>query len=191
MAISTRLRAPSLAIRLAMWVLTVLRRDVQLVGDLAVGPPARHGGEDLLLAVGERLDRAARGGAAGPASAKAREQPGGDARGDERVAVGGGVDGLGEQRRAGVLEQEAPGAGPQRGVDVLVEVEGGDDDDGERVGDVRPGEQRGWPRCRPGRACGCRTGTRRGAGAGPARRPAARRRPRRRPRCPAGRRGSS
>jgi uncharacterized membrane protein len=31
-------------------------RDVQLVGDLAVGPPARHGEEDLLLPTGERLD---------------------------------------------------------------------------------------------------------------------------------------
>ena len=41
------------------------------------------------------------------------------------------------------LSRKPAGAGPQRGVDVLVEVEGGDDDDGERVGDARPGEEAG------------------------------------------------
>jgi hypothetical protein len=38
------------------------------------------------------------------------EQPFGDARRDERVAGRGGVDGLAEQARSGVLEQEPAGA---------------------------------------------------------------------------------
>ena len=68
------------------------------------------------------------------------EQARGDARGDQGVAVGGRVDGLGEQGGPGVLEQEPPGAGLQRPVHVLVEVEGGDDDDRQRVVDVGAGE---------------------------------------------------
>ena len=47
-------------------------------------------------------------------------------------------------RRSGrVFEQEAPGAGLQRPVHVLVEVEGGDHDDRQRVDDVGSGELAG------------------------------------------------
>src|SRR3712207_6912429 len=41
---------------------------------------------------------------------------------------------------SGVLEQEPAGAGSERPVDVLVEVEGGDDHDRQGVGDVRSEE---------------------------------------------------
>src|SRR4029450_9518741 len=41
---------------------------------------------------------------------------------------------------AHVLQQEAAGPGPQRGVDVLVEVEGGEDHDLDRVGHAGPGQ---------------------------------------------------
>ena len=80
------------------------------------------------------------------------------------------MDRLDEQLGPGVLEQEAAGAGPQRAVDVLVEVERRDDHDGDRVR-RRPARRAGGsPRCRPARASGCRTGTRRAAAAAPARR---------------------
>ena len=50
-----------------------------------------------------------------------------------------------------VLEQEAAGAGPQRGERVLVEVEGGQDDARrERTAGARSA---GWPRRRPCPAC--------------------------------------
>ena len=52
----------------------------------------------------------------------------------------GGADGFREQGRAGALEHEAGGAGPQGAVDVLVEVEGGDDHDPERVGHAGSGD---------------------------------------------------
>jgi hypothetical protein len=51
------------------------------------------------------------------------------------------VDRLGQELGTGVLEQEAAGAGLERAVHVLVEVEGRDDHDRERVLDVRAGEQ--------------------------------------------------
>ncbi len=47
---------------------------------------------------------------------------------------------LGEQLRARVLQEEAARPGPQRRVDVLVEVEGRDHDDREWVFDAGPGE---------------------------------------------------
>jgi len=46
-------------------------------------------------------------------------------------------------RVAGVLEDEADGTGAKDSVDVLVEVEGGDDDHAEGVGDVRAGQGAG------------------------------------------------
>ena len=48
-----------------------------------------------------------------------------DGGGDECVAVVGGADGLHEQRRAGVFEDEAGGATAQRPVNVFIEVECG------------------------------------------------------------------
>mgnify|MGYP000904804758 CR=1 FL=1 len=59
------------------------------------------------------------------------EESDGDAGCDECVSVGGGVDRLGQQGESGVLEEESAGAGFEGAVDVLVEVEGGDDHDRE------------------------------------------------------------
>ena len=56
MAISTRFRAPSLFIRLARWVLTVLRLMKSSSAISALVRPAGDGHEHLFLAVGERLD---------------------------------------------------------------------------------------------------------------------------------------
>ena len=125
-----------------MWDLTVLSAMYSSSAISLLVRPRGHGGQYLFLAVRERLDglRRPRG---GPGVRERLQQPCGDAGRDERVTTGGGVDGLGEQVGTGVLEQETPGTGPQRGVDVLVEVERGDDDDGERVLDSRPGQSAG------------------------------------------------
>jgi hypothetical protein len=107
MAISTRFRAPSLVMRLARWVLTALRPMWSSSAISALVRPAGHRDDDLLLAVGEGLDglglwrpRAGFG--------ERGQMSDGDARGDERVAVGSGADRLEQQVGAGVLEQEAP-----------------------------------------------------------------------------------
>ncbi len=47
----------------------------------------------------------------------------------EGVALGGGVDRWDQQVWSGVLEEEAPGTGPEGAAAVFVGVEGGDDDD--------------------------------------------------------------
>ncbi len=53
------------------------------------------------------------------------------------------MDGLDEQLRPGVLEQKASGAGPERAVDVLVEVECRDHHYRDRVRDAPPCEEPG------------------------------------------------
>ena len=118
------------------------QRDEQLFGDLAVRPPACDRDENLLLPVGECLDRL-RWRRSRPGVGEGPEQPGGDAGGDERIAVGGGVDGFGQQDGTGVLQQEASRAGTQGRVHVVVEVEGGDDYDGERLIHRRTGDGSG------------------------------------------------
>jgi hypothetical protein len=57
------------------------------------------------------------------------DQPPGDGGGEEGVAGGDDADGVGELLGADVLDQEAAGAGLHGLVDVLVEVEGGEDED--------------------------------------------------------------
>ncbi len=71
------------------------------------------------------------------------EKPSGDARGDEGVAIGGGMDRLSKQVGPGIFEQEAARAGLQGSVHVLVKVEGGDHDNGQRVVDISAGELAG------------------------------------------------
>src|SRR4051812_22043734 len=55
-----------------------------------------------------------------------RDQPSGDGRCEERVAGRDHADRVQQLARPGVLEQEPARAGAERGVDVLVEVEGGE-----------------------------------------------------------------
>ena len=64
----------------------------------------------------------------------------GDRGGEQRVALGHVPDGGGQLGRPDGLEQEPAGAGPHRLVDVLVHVEGGQDEDpGGAGGDQPPG----------------------------------------------------
>ena len=175
--------------RLARCVLTVLRLMASSSAISALVRPRATVSEHLLLAVGERSTGCAGGTRSGVG--EGGQQPGGDARGDEGVAGGGGVHGLGEQLGAGVLEEEAAGAGLEGAVHVLVEVEGGDDDDGERVATSGPASRR--VASMPSRS-GMRMSKQADVGAQRAGQrdclsPVAR--PRRRPRCRAGRRGSS
>jgi hypothetical protein len=57
------------------------------------------------------------------------DQPAGHRRCHDRVAAGDGPHAGQQLSRRGVLEEEAAGAGPEGRVDVLVEVEGGQDED--------------------------------------------------------------
>jgi hypothetical protein len=107
--------------------------DDQLLRDLRVREPSRDEAEDLELARGqlvEALGRRRRGGGAG----ELLDQPLGDRRRQQRLAGGHDADARRELLGRHVLEQEAAGAGAQRLVDVLVEVERGEHEDaGRRV----------------------------------------------------------
>ena len=110
-ASSTRFRAPSLSIRLPRWVFTVLRLmcSSSAISEL-VRPRATvtsTSSSRPVSGVEGLRRRAVRGASANAASSRTR-----DARGDQRVAVGGRVDRLHEQLGAGVLEQEPAGARP-------------------------------------------------------------------------------
>ena len=71
------------------------------------------------------------------------EEPDRDGGGDERVADRGCWHGLDQQRRAGVLEEEAARTVADRPAHVVVEVEGRHDDDGNRFFHVGAGEPAG------------------------------------------------
>ena len=110
----------------------------QLLRDLGVGATAGDGLEHLPLPFGELLEQglAVGGGAGLGTSGELLDETAGDLRGDERVPVGHDPHGVEEVDRERVLQQEAAGPGAERLVDVLVEVEGGEDHDacaGERL----------------------------------------------------------
>jgi hypothetical protein len=104
----------------------------QLVGDLGVGEPAGDGDQDLALArrdvVEPGVGGRSRAAGIGQLMDDAGQQAPGRARRDDRVAAGDRADRRHQVGRLGVLEQEAAGARAQRGVGVLVEVEGRQDD---------------------------------------------------------------
>jgi hypothetical protein len=97
-------------------------RDVQALADLGVRPASGHLGQDLPLPGREGLEQLRRGVWAGlGAAGELADQAAGDARGQQRIAVGQGADRRQQFLGCGVLEQEPAGAGPQRAVDVVVE----------------------------------------------------------------------
>ena len=106
----------------------------QALGDLGVGQAAGDLEQDLALPGGQQLQAGEFGGSdgrrgSGQAVRKGRQQPARDAGSDHRIAVGDRADGRQQLPGRRVLEQKAAGAGAQPGVDVFVEVEGGEDDD--------------------------------------------------------------
>jgi len=107
---------------------TGMRVDVDRRGDLRVRPALGDGHGDFFLTLGKGGDRLSGvGGWCGVG--EAGEQAGRDTGGDQGVTLGGRPDGVDQQVRTGVLEQETLRAGSERVGDVIVSVEGGDDDD--------------------------------------------------------------
>ena len=108
-------------------------RDHQVLGDLRVAHALRDEHEDLPLARRQRGDP----GVLVDLPAAAVGQVGGEhlqhaprhAGGDDGLAARHGADRLGQLGRPGVLEQEPAGAGAQARERVLVQVEGGQDQD--------------------------------------------------------------
>jgi hypothetical protein len=126
-------------------------RDHQLLGDLAVGEAAAHELEHLELAGREVLQEVGLLEAGRRALDVVGDEPLQHRGRHERLAAGDRLDRLDQPRAVDVLEQEAARAGPQRLVDVLVEVEGGEHED--RLGSRRA-RSGASPRCRPCSACG-------------------------------------
>src|SRR4051812_17905482 len=140
MAISTRLRAPILVSRLATWVLAVVRPMKRSAAISAlVRPRATSSSTSSSRSVSgsfgwvRRFD--------GSLAAKVDSSRLVMLGAIRAFARGGGMHGLDEQLRPGVLEQKASGAGPERAVDVLVEVEGRDHPHRHGVRDAPPGEE--------------------------------------------------
>src|ERR1700742_4039821 len=102
----------------------------QGVGDLPVGPAPGDEGEYLALAAGEAGESVRRRRRRGREQRhEAFDQPPGGARRQHGIPGGDRADGGDEVRSGDVLEQEAAGARAQAGVDVVVEVERGQDED--------------------------------------------------------------
>ena len=104
--------------------------DRQVPGDAVVGKPAGEQEEHLFLAGGEPVQRSRLGvGHGGGMGGEAVNEAARRAWGHDRVAVVNVTDRGHELLQGGVLEQEAAGAGADRLEGVLVEVEGGQDQD--------------------------------------------------------------
>ena len=115
------------------------RADHQPARDIGVAESGGDQLEDLALALGELVDlgggclRVRAGGELG-------NQPPRDRGREQRVAGGDDSDRLQQLVRAGVFEQKGARARAERGVDVLVEVEGGEHEHA-RLGERRVGAQ--------------------------------------------------
>src|SRR5262249_25485584 len=106
--------------------------QVQFTGDLAVGEPGGEPGEDGPFPVGEPAEHGMPAGllaGAGEQGDELGEEPPGRGGGQDRLAAGHGADGGQQVRGRGVFEEEPAGAGLEPGEDVLVQVEGGEDED--------------------------------------------------------------
>src|SRR5215470_8920267 len=104
--------------------------QVQVVGDLTVGSPGGELDEDGLFPVGELAEQdipVLLPAGTGYKGDELVDEPAGRRGGEDRVAAGDGAD-SGEQLRGGrVFEEEPAGAGLEPGEDVLIQVEGGED----------------------------------------------------------------
>ena len=132
------------------WVLTVASPTTRRAAISAFDRPRATSREHLELARGQLVERGSRPDAllprrvGGPVNCV--DEPAGDLGRQQRVAAGDGADRVDEVLGVGILEQEAAGAGAESVEDVLVEVEGGEDDTLAEVVGRRSG---GSPRCRP------------------------------------------
>src|SRR5215467_2078179 len=106
--------------------------QVHLAGDLAVGEPGGEPGEDGAFPVGELAEQGIPVGLLAGGREQGDElvdEPPGRGGGEDRLTAGHGADGGEQFGRRGVLEEESAGAGLEPGEDVLVQVEGGEDQD--------------------------------------------------------------
>ena len=120
------------------------KADVQVAGDLAVGQAVGDENEDFTLAVGKGAELRGAYGRGGRPGGEPFDQPLGDSGVEQRVALRDGADGLDELTGRGVFQQESAGTTAQRGIDLFVEVEGGQDQDlgvlgsGDAPGGLKP-----------------------------------------------------
>ena len=118
-------------------------------GDLGVGQSLAEQLQHLALALGEPVEqrgvlrRRARGGAW--RGGHLGDDAAGDLGREQGVAAPDGADRLDELVGLAVLEQEAAGPGVEAVEEVVVAVEGGEDDD---LAEVLGDDARRWPRCR-------------------------------------------
>jgi hypothetical protein len=103
--------------------------EVEPGGELGVRQAPGHQPDDAEFPFGETPGRVRGGGAGGRPAAEVLDQPAGDGGGEQGLACGHRAHGAGQLLAARVLEQEAAGAGLQRVVDVLVQVERGQHQD--------------------------------------------------------------
>src|SRR5581483_6553043 len=104
--------------------------DVQLGCDLAVGHAAGDEGQDFALALGDLVEFVASAGVATrrgqlPVGGELVDQPAGDGGREQGVSCGDDADRGDDVGQCHVLDQESAGAREQRGVDVVVVVERG------------------------------------------------------------------
>jgi hypothetical protein len=101
--------------------------DVELAADLGVRETARDKAKYVYLALGEIVELPWRRGL--PNARELFDHAFGDGGGEQSVSAGHDADGGEELFGRVVLEQETAGAGPERFVHVLVEVESRQDED--------------------------------------------------------------
>jgi hypothetical protein len=109
--------------------------SIRIRGDLGVGQSAGDQHQHLTLSVREARERGWLAGRrrCGEHGGEPVEEAAGDARRDDGVAGVDRPDGGDQLLRRRILQEERAGARPQRLDDVLVEVEGGEDDDAGHV----------------------------------------------------------
>ena len=118
-----RSRACSFTIARETWVRTVSGLTTSASAISWLDRPVATQRDDLALALGELGQPRVRRVAGRRPDAELLDHPPGDARREQRAAVGHDPDRVEQRGRLGVLEQEAAGAVPQRLEDVLVELE--------------------------------------------------------------------
>ena len=114
------------------------RRQVEAFRDLVVAQPVRDELDDLALARGERGERLRVDDGADLDVEHLRDEGAGRLRREQRLPRGDRPDAVEQRRRPDALAEEPAGARAQGGQDVLVHLEGRQDDDLD-VGELRVG----------------------------------------------------
>ena len=121
---------------------TVASPTISSAAISAFDMPRAISAQHLALALGEGVEACRIGRCSGGRCDELGDQPAGDGGSEQGVAGRDDAHGVQQLVAAGVLQQEAAGAGAQRVVDVVVEVERGEHEHPDRVGDVGPARRR-------------------------------------------------